>query len=62
MLGPPLNGGQHLCSILQGVLTKCHQAFDHLMVRSQGAGNVLGMTLDVALGPLSHLFLQLEEL
>ena len=62
VLGPPLNCGQHLCSILQGILAKCHQAFDCLVVGSQGVGDVLGMTLDVALGPLSHLFLQLEEL
>ena len=56
MLGPPLNCGQHLCSILQGVLTKRHQAFDRFMVGSQGAGDVLGMNLDLTLGLHSHLF------
>ena len=62
VLGPPFNCGQHLLSILQGILAKCHQAFDRLVVASKGAGDVLGMPLDVALGPLNHLFLQLEEL
>ena len=61
MLGAPLNCGQHLCSIFQGVLAKCYQAFDRLVVRSQGVGDVLGTPLNVALGPLDHLLLQLEE-
>ena len=31
------------------------------MVRSQGAGDVLGTPLDIALGPLHHFLLELEE-
>ena len=54
------SAGSTSTAYFKAILAKHHQAFDRLMVRSQGAGDVLGTTLDVALGPLSHLFLQLD--
>ena len=62
VLSAPLNCGQHLHSILQGILAKHHQTFGCLAVGSESANDELGMPLDVAVGPLDHLLLELEEL
>ena len=56
MLHAPLDAGQNLARVPEGTSPECQQTFHHLILTSEGVGNVLRMTTDVLVRPSHHFF------